>query len=125
MVKYAYNSNAITPLLTSTYATALMDKDLSNPLYAQAASADTYLFVPSVPITLVSLMQDSVVPRKNTDVAFTYFSHNNPSGPYQEDLVDNSEFLVNSSLTGTSPVDHTSELPFMSVLILNQFNTAE
>ena len=118
-------SNAITPLLTPAYAKALMDHDLSNPFYKQAASADTYLFVPSFPVTIASLMKDSVVTRQNSDVAFGYFTKQNPTGPYQEDLVDNNNFLVYSSLSGTGPVDHLSELPFMSVLILNQFNTTK
>ncbi len=117
--------NAITPLLTPAYAKALMDQDLSNPFYKQAASADTYLFVPSFPVTIASLMKDSVVTRQNSDVAFGYFTKQNPTGPYQEDLVDNNNFLVYSSLSGTGPVDHLSELPFMSVLILNQFNTTK
>jgi len=119
-------SNAITPLLTETYAKALMDQDLSNPLYKQVAGADTYLFVPTFPVTIVSLMEDSVVTRKNSDVAFTYFVKQDPKGPYQEDLVDNNDFLVINALTGLpGPTDHTSELPFLGVLILNQFNIAK
>ncbi len=119
-------SNAITPLLTDAYATALMDHDRANPLYHQAAGADTYLFVPTFPVTIVSLMEDSVVTRKNSDVAFTYFMRENPRGPYQEDLVDNGDFLAINALTGTiGPVDHTSELPFLGVLMLSQFNTAK
>jgi len=117
-------SNAITPLLTSTYAEALMSKDQSNPLYQQILASDTYLFVPKFPVTLVSLMEDSIVTRKNSDVAFAYFTQQNPSGPYHEDLVDNNNFLVFSALSGsTGPVDHSTQLPFLSVLVLNQFNT--
>jgi hypothetical protein len=71
-------------------------------------------------------MMDSVVTRKNSDVAFTYFTTQNPKGPYQEELVDNNDFVATDLLFGgTGPVDHTSELPFLSVLILNQFNTAK
>jgi hypothetical protein len=117
-------SNAITPLLTDAYATALMDRDPSNPLYKLAAGADTYLFVPEFPITIVSLMMDSVVTRINSDVAFSYFMTQNPGGPYQEKLVDNTNFLAIGTF-GPGPVDHTSELPFLSVLILNQFNNAK
>jgi hypothetical protein len=41
-------------------------------------------------------------------------------------LVDNSDFQAFSSDTGTTgEVDHTTELPFMSVLMLNQFNRAK
>src|SRR5208282_4325247 len=108
-------SNAITPLLTSTYAEALMSKDQSNPLYQQILASDTYLFVPKFPVTLVSLMEDSIVTRKNSDVAFAYFTQQNPSGPYHEDLVDNNNFLVFSALSGsTGPVDHSTQLPFLS-----------
>ena len=122
MTAWMIDNNAITSLLTSTYATELMNQDQSNPLYAQLAAADTYLFVPKIPIVLVSLMEDSVVTRKNSDVAFAYFTQQNPSGPYDEDLVDNNDFVASSLSVG--PVDHTTELPFLSVLVLNQFNTA-
>ncbi|HLI64423.1 MAG TPA: hypothetical protein VKV05_13580, partial [Terriglobales bacterium] len=131
---WSTSNNAITPLLTAAYAKALQDKDPSNPLYQQTVAANTYPFVPKVPVTLTSLMEDSVVTRKNSDVAFAYFTQQNPSGPYQEQLVENSNFLVTSGLavdffntgagSGASPIDHLTELPFMSVLILNQMNTA-
>ncbi len=117
-------NNSIAPLLTQTYANALMQKDMSNPLYQQVVSADTYLFVPKFPVTLVSLEQDSIVTRKNSDVAFAYFTQHNPRGPYQEDLVANSDFIANG-FSGVGPVDHTTELPFLSVLMLNQFNATK
>lgn len=92
---------------------------------------DTYLFVPNFPLTLVSLKEDSIVTRKNTDVAFAYFTEQNPSGPYKKILVANSDFVASSSATGylgssatVGEVDHLSELPFLSVLILHQFNIA-
>lgn len=129
---WGLSNNAITPLLTAAYATALQNRDPSNPLYRQVASADTYLFTPTSPITLASLQNDSVVTRKNSDIAYTYFTQQNSAGPYKEDLVDNNDFLVASGLgadyfntsptSAASPVDHSTELPFMSVLILNQFN---
>ncbi len=117
-------SNAITPLLTDTYATALMDGDLTNPLYKQAVAGNTYLFVPDFPVTIVSLMMDSVVTRINSDVAFNYFTKQNPAGPYQEALVDNNDFVAPGTFV-PGPVDHTTELPFLGVLILNQFNMAK
>jgi hypothetical protein len=120
---YSVANNSIIPLLTSAYATALMNKDTTNPLYSLALTADTYQFVPSVPVTLVSLMEDSVVTRKNTDVAFSFFEEQNPSGPYKEDLVNNSDFSV-LGLSTVGPIDHTTELPFLSVLMLNEFNTS-
>ncbi len=52
-----YTDNAITPLLTQTYADALMQKDTNNPLYQQLVAGDIYPFVPAVPVTLVSLSQ--------------------------------------------------------------------
>lgn len=116
-------SNAVTPLLTETYATALMDRDVDNPLYQQILSADTYVFTPDFPVTLVSLSQDSIVTRVNSDVAFSYFTAQNPSGPYKEQLVDNSDFLVKGFFS-SGPIDHTSEVPFLTVLVLNEFNTA-
>ncbi len=112
---WSVGNNAITPLLTADYATALHSRDASNPLYQQLVSADTYRFVPTVPITLTSLMQDSVVTRKNSDVAFAYFTGQNPSGPYKEELVDNNDFLTSSTtgldylspgLSSGSPIDH-------------------
>lgn len=129
---WSVSKNDITPLLTPAYAKALMEGDSSNPLYAKVVQSDTYPFVPDFPVTLVSLRHDSVVTRKNTDVAFSYFIGHNPTGPYKEDLVPNSDFLVMSSLADyfTAPsasvgeVDHLTELPFLSVLILNEFNTA-
>ncbi len=131
---WSTTDNAITPLLTKAYATALQKQDTSNPLYQQVLGADTYQFVPTVPVTLVSLMKDSVVTRKNSDVAFAYFTKQNPSGPYKEALVDNNNFLVPAGLgvdyvtlpgsSGTQPVDHGGELPFLSVLILNEFNAS-
>jgi Secretory lipase len=120
---YNVDNNPITSVLTSAYVTALMNKDTTNLLYQLALTANTYQFVPSVPVTLVSLMEDSVVTRKNTDVAFSFFEQSNPSGPYKEDLVNNTDFSV-LGLTTVGPIDHTSELPFLSVLILNEFNTA-
>jgi hypothetical protein len=103
-----------------------MNKDTSNPLYQQVVNADTYGFLPNFPVTLVSLQQDSVVTRVNSDVAYAYFMQKNPKGSYQEDLVPNTDFMVsNGEYLPASEVDHTSELPFMSVLMLNQFNTTK
>lgn len=115
-------SNAITPLLTSSYASALKNRDTTNPLYQQVAQADTYQFVPNFPVTLVSLEQDSVVTRVNSDVAYTYFEQKNSKGPYQEDLVPNGDFFIPGYFADGN-IDHLSELPFLGVLILNQFNT--
>ena len=114
-------SNSITPLLTSTYAQQLMNGDASNPLYAALLAADTYLFTPKFPVALTSLQMDSVVTRVNSDVAFQYMTDQNPKGPYQELLVDNNNFLTPGLFTA-NPIDHTSELPFMAILALNQFN---
>jgi hypothetical protein len=116
-------SNAVTPLLTQSYANALMQKDTSNPLYAAVVNANTYLFTPKFLVTLVSLEQDSVVTRTNSDVAFTYFNQQNSGGPYHEDLVPNSDFFIPGTFSD-GQVDHTTEVPFLSVLILNQCNTA-
>jgi len=115
------DNNSVQPLLTTTYAQALMNGDPSNPLYAKLLSSDTYLFTPKFPLALVSLKQDSVVTRINTDVAFSYFTTQNPNGPYQEFLVDNANFLV-PGFFSASEVDHTTEVPFLAVLALNQFN---
>ncbi len=115
------SSNSVTPLLTSTYADQLMNQDPTNPLYAAMLGADTYLFTPKFPLALASLQMDSVVTRVNSDVAFTYMTGTNPKGPYQELLVDNNNFLT-PGLFGAGPIDHTSELPFMAILALNQFN---
>ena len=118
---WAINNNSVEPLLTTTYAQQLMQGDTKNPLYAQLLSADTYLFTPSFPLTLVSLQQDSVVTPVNTKTAFTYITGKNPSGPYQEFLVDNNDFLVPGLIFGTDPIDHMTEVPFLAVLALNQF----
>jgi hypothetical protein len=118
-------SNAITPLLTPTYATALMQKNTQNVLYEQVAQSDTYRFVPQFPVTLISLAQDSVVTRINSDVAFTYFTAENPGGPYQEFLVPNSSFFTLDLAGYGVAVDHTKEVPFLSVLALNQFNGSQ
>ena len=75
-----FSDNSIAALLTPAYATALMQKDTSNPLYQQVASADTCRFVPNFPLTLVSLEQDSIVTRVNSDVAFAYFMQQNLKG---------------------------------------------
>ena len=115
------SNNSVEPLLTTAYAQGLMNADRSNPLYAQLLTANTYLFTPEFPLTLVSLDQDSVVTRVNTDVAFSYVTTQNPAGPYQEFLVDNALFLV-PGLFSAADVDHTTELPFLAVLALNQFN---
>lgn len=117
-------SNSITPLLTSDYAAALQQKQATNPLYAQLIRADTYRFIPAMPVTLVSLEQDSVVTRVNTDVAFQYFEQQNSKGPYQEDLIPNGNFFI-TGVFSDGNIDHLSELPFMGVLILNEFNTAK
>jgi hypothetical protein len=114
-------SNSISPLLTATYNQQLMDQDPTNPLYAALLAADTYLFVPKFPLALVSLQMDSVVTRVNSDVAYIYMTGKNPTGPYQEQLVDNNEFLT-PGLFAAGPIDHTSELPFLAILALNQFN---
>jgi hypothetical protein len=116
------DSNSVAPLLTTTYAQQLMQGDPSNPLYAQLLTADTYLFTPEFPLTLVSLQMDSVVTPINTKTAFTYITGQNPSGPYQEFLVDNNNFVVPGLLFGTDPIDHLTEVPFLAVLALNQFN---
>ncbi len=118
---WAISNNSVAPLLTTTYANQLMQRDPSNPLYAQLLSADTYQFTPQFPLTLVSLAMDSVVTPINTKTAFTYITGQNPSGPYQEFLVDNANFLVPGLLFGTDEVDHLTEMPFLAVLALNQF----
>jgi hypothetical protein len=99
-----------------------MQKDTSNPLYEQVVNADTYEFTPEFPVTLVSLDQDSVVTRTNSDVAYNYFNQQHPQGSYREDLISNSYFFA-VGLFGDAEVDHTTELPFLSVLMLNEFNT--
>jgi hypothetical protein len=54
-------------------------------------------------------------------VAFKYITTQNPTGPYQEFLVDNANFLV-PGIFFAGEVDHTTEVPFLAVLALNQFN---
>jgi hypothetical protein len=121
-VGYTLDANAVTPLLTSDYATALQNADKSNPLYSQLVQADTYRFTPGFPVTLVSLEQDSVVTRVNTDVAYQYFEQQNSKGPYKKYLVPNENFFVEGILADGN-IDHLTEKPFLDVLILNQFNT--
>ncbi|MGO9607125.1 MAG: lipase family protein [Candidatus Binataceae bacterium] len=121
---WSLTSNSIAPLLTPVYANALQDEDLGNPLYRQAVDANTYLFTPKTPTTLVSLREDSDATRVNSDVAYAYFISKNPSGPYQEQLVDNGNFLAVASSGGSTPIDHLEEVPFLIVLVLNQFNSA-
>ena len=58
-------------------------------------------------------------------MAYAYFTKQNAKGPYQEILVPNSDFMVsNGEYLPNTGVDHLTELPFMSILILNQFNQA-
>jgi hypothetical protein len=116
------DNNSIEPLLTSAYAQALMNGDPNNPLYARLLAADTYQFIPAFRLAMVSLSEDSVVTPVNTHVAFSFFTTQNPAGPYQEFLVSNGDFIVPSILGGTDFVDHLGELPFLAVLALNQFN---
>jgi hypothetical protein len=115
------DNNSLQPLLTPAYAAALMDGDPANPLYAQLLKGNTYQFTPNFPLALVSLQQDSVVTRVNTDVAYSYITTQNPTGPYQEFLVNNDLFMV-PGFFSAAPVDHLTELPFLAVLALNQFN---
>lgn len=110
------------PLLTAAYAAALMNHDITNPLFQQIASADTYLFTPQFPVTVLSLEQDSIVTRANSDIAFSYFTLKNPAGPYQKVLIPNASFETPGYVYGYYEIDHTTELAFMSVLMLNQFN---
>jgi hypothetical protein len=119
---WSITNNAVTPLLTDTYAQQLMQRDRTNPLYSQLVRADTYKFVPQFLLDLVSLEQDSVVTRKNSDVAYAYFIKQRPHGPYAETLVPNDDFLA-APLGSAGPIDHTTELPFLTVLVLNDFNT--
>jgi hypothetical protein len=117
------SNNSVSSLLTPSYKTALQNQDTTNPLYQQLVNADTYTFTPAFPVTLLSLQQDSVVTRVNSDVAYAYFTKQNAKGPYQEILVPNSDFMVsNGEYLPNTGVDHLTELPFISVLILNQFN---
>jgi hypothetical protein len=118
-------SNAINPLLTPTYAIALMQKNTQNVLYEQVAQSDTYRFAPNFPVTLISLSEDSVVTRVNSDVAFAYFTAQNPGGTYQELLIPNSSFFALDLAGYGTAVDHTTEVPFLSVLALNQFNSSQ
>ncbi len=120
---WSTTNNAVTPLLTDTYAQQLQQQDKTNPLYRQLLDADTYKFVPRFPLDLVSLEQDSVVTRKNSDVAYAYFIKQRPHGPYAETLVPNDDFLA-APLGSAEPIDHSTELPFLAVLVLNDFNTA-
>ncbi len=118
---WTVDNNSVQPLLTAAYAQALMNRDPANPLYAQLLTANTYQFIPKFPVALVSLNQDSVVTRVNTDVAFSFFTTQNQNGPYQKFLVDNADFLV-PGFFSAAEVDHTTEVPFLAVLALNQFN---
>ena len=121
-----FSDNSVASLLTQSYANGLMNRQASNPLYAQLVAADTYKFTPAFPVTLLSLSEDSVVTRVNSDVAYTYFKQQNAKGPYQELLVPNSDFMVSyGEYLPNGEVDHISEVPFMSVAILNQFNTVQ
>jgi hypothetical protein len=81
------------------------------------------MFTPKFPVTLVSLEQDSVVTRTNSDVAFAYFNQQNSGGPYKGYLVPNSDFFIPGTFSD-GQVDHTTEVSFLRVLILNQCNTA-
>jgi hypothetical protein len=116
------HGNSAQPLLTPAYAAALMNRDTTNPLFRQIASADTYLFTPQFPVTVLSLEQDSIVTRANSDVAYSYFTSKNPTGSYQEILIPNTSFQTPGYIYGYYGIDHTTELPFISVLMLNQFN---
>jgi hypothetical protein len=71
----------------------------------------------------VSLQQDSVVTRTNSDVAYAWFQQQKSGIPYNEELVPNSDFEIPGTFSD-GEVDHTTEVPFLSVLILNQCNTA-
>jgi hypothetical protein len=117
-------SDSVTPLLTTAYATALMNHDATNPLYQQVAAADTYTFTPQFPVTLLSLEQDSVVTRANSDVAYQHFTAKGPAAQFQEILIPNTSFETAGELYGYYNIDHTTEVPFLSVLMLNQFNQA-
>jgi hypothetical protein len=66
-----------------------------------------------------------VVTRINSDVAFTYFTAQNPGGSYKELLVPNSSFFTLDLAGYGVAVDHTTEVPFLSVLALNQFNGSQ
>ena len=121
-----FTNNSVKPLLTPAYAAALQNQDTTNPLYQQLVNADTYPFTPAFRVTLVSLSQDSVVTRVNSDVAYAYFTKQNAKGPYQEVLVPNGNFMISDGeYLPNAEVDHVTELPFMSILILNQFNQAK
>ena len=103
-----------------------MQKDATNPLYQQLLSADTYKFIPQFPVRLLSLEQDSVVTRVNSDVAYAYFTQQNSKGSYQETLVPNSDFMISDGeYLSNGEVDHVTEVPFMSILILNQINSLQ
>lgn len=115
-------SNSATPLLTSAYAMALMNHDTTNPLYKQVAGADTYTFTPQFPVALLSLQQDSVVTRANSDIAYNYFTSKGPASLFQEILIPNTAFETPGYLYGYYNIDHTTELPFLAVLMLNQFD---
>jgi len=121
---WSTTSNSIEPLMTPVYSQALMEQDQKNALYAQLLQADAYLFIPAFPVALVSFEQDSIVTRKNTDVVYAYLTGQNPGGPYQELLVNNDNFVA-PGIFSPGPIDHMSELPFLAVLALNQFNTAQ
>jgi len=121
---WSTSSNSIEPLMTPVYSQALMEQDQKNALYAQLLQADAYLFIPAFPVALVSFEQDSIVTRKNTDVVYAYLTGQNPGGPYQELLVNNDNFVA-PGIFSPGPIDHMSELPFLAVLALNQFNTAQ
>jgi hypothetical protein len=118
----SHDSNSATPLLTSAYATALMNHDTTNPLYQQVAGADTYTFTPQFPVALLSLQQDSVVTRANSDIAYNHFISKGAASLYQEILIQNTAFETPGYLYGYYNIDHTTELPYLGVLMLNQFN---
>jgi hypothetical protein len=65
-------------------------------------------------VTLLSLQQDSVVTRVNSDVAYSYFKQQNAKGLYQGILVPNSDFMIsNGEYLPNEEVDHITEVPFI------------
>jgi hypothetical protein len=119
---YRLSNNTVAPLFQPSVATALETHDTTNALYQAIATADTYKFTPSIPLTLIALAFDSVVTNVNSTVAFHYFVSQNASGPYRLDLINNALFLADSS-SGVGFVDHQTELPFLSPLLLSEFNS--
>lgn len=113
---YSKSSNSVNRLVSEQL---LADQKFMT----QVSGADIYNWQASIPVNLVTLEFDSLVPRLNSEVAYTAMT-NQKSSQLEITQVPNRNFIVSRhSIFSDAEVDHNDALKFLILFARNDFDT--